>query len=188
MFPFPRIKPHLWAIQHHSLCFPTRGTHRDHCSSFGFPLNSLGSPTLITQQRPLGQMGPFQRRIRAHLTIVKRTLSFSLFSSPAEQSCTEKEKQSQVLCPKQREGPRGADSEHGLADPPASLSWTVKKVWRDEADKQGQAGQQTQHSLPFWIPQPGERRRAIEFCSTTPRSLSFSRFSVVRASLPMPHK
>lgn len=36
---------------------PARGKHRVHCSSFGFPPSSLGSPPLITQQRLLAN-GP----------------------------------------------------------------------------------------------------------------------------------
>lgn len=71
----------------------------------------------------------------------EQDISFLLFSSAAEQSYIEKEKQSQLLSSEQRECPRGTELSPGL------LKLTVKEVWRDMADKaQGQAPKQRQGS------------------------------------------
>lgn len=94
------------------------------------------------------------------------------------------------MSPKQREGPRGRESEHRVADSLASLMPTVKKVWRDMADKaQGQAQQQRQGGRVVLGPMAWRALRSYRILlNHTEQPLSFSRVSMVLTSLPMPHK
>lgn len=128
-----------WLVGHPApLCSPTRGTHRAHCCSFGFPLSSLGSPPGPSKGR-WGRWALF-RGISENTSLSSNEQSLSHSFPLLQNKVAFRRKKSQVLCPEEREGPRGADSEHRVADPPALLLWTVKEVWRDDADKaQGQA-------------------------------------------------
>lgn len=168
--------------------------HRPDCShplsGFSFPLSSLCSPPLIIQPRLPRPPGPFQRRIRAHLTIVKRTGHLSSCFSPLLQNKVAfKRRNSLRFCLPNREGPRGRAREHRVADSPALLMLTAK-VWRDMADKaQGQARQQRRGGRVVLGPMAWRLPRSYRVLPNhTVQPLSFSRFSTVLTSLPMPHK
>ena len=144
--------------------------------SFRFPPSSPCSSPLIIWQRLLGKRALFKGISEyTSLSSNEQAISFQLFSSPAEQSCISKEKQSQVLSAEQREGPRGLIRNTERLIPRhrshrqrrrCGGTWQTKpKAKPDSRDRA---------AVSFWVPWPRERRGAIEFCSTTPCSLYLS--------------